>query len=708
MKKTLRLIAVLSLLLCLALAACDMGTPGANPVESGTQAGTQAGNQTDRPSNGRPDGPSEDGTWDTSSPEGNKPPEAFDTEPETEPVTAPPSITGPDHEFTPGGPSVTGPSQETEPAPHEHSFGDWMTVREPTCSQTGEQQRVCACGVIDTQAIGTLDHTVVKDDAIAPTCTELGWTEGEHCAVCSYVISAQNSIPAYGHNWGEWYESKAPTETEQGEKRRDCEVCDAFESSSIAELSHSHDRWDTVTLEAVEPTCTQNGLTEGKACAGCGEILVAQERIYALGHTIGETVVEEGSAPSCTWHGYYYNVTYCAVCDAEIYRDSVWIDALGHTEVLDEAILPTCITDGVTKGSHCSVCEQELNGRYTVPATGFHVYVDEVCKYCSAVIVYSEGLEFTSNGDGTCFVSGIGSCTDSIIVIPKTSPEGDVVTKIGEYAFYYEYDLVGVNIPTTVTSIDQGAFMSCHSLNYVDIPDSVTSIGSEAFRSSGLKYLIVPGSLTDMGEGVFSNCDSLENVVLLDGITEIGYGMFDHCDYLASVTIPDSVKSIGDHAFDDCMLGEGFIIPDGVTSIGERAFYHVGLGEHFVIPDSVTNIGPYAFQDAFVGSVTLSNGITSISEGMFDSARLESIVIPDSVTSIESCAFDGCSNLTSITISESVTSIGSYAFRECTALTSVIIPNGVIEIGESAFYWCTSLTSISFGNSIKSIGKNAF
>ena len=48
----------------------------------------------------------------------------------------------------------------------------------------------------------------------------------------------------------------------------------------------------------------------------------------------------------------------------------------------------------------------------------------------------SVGLEFTSNRDGTCYVTGIGTCTDTDVVIPSISPDGDSVTSIGNGAFY--------------------------------------------------------------------------------------------------------------------------------------------------------------------------------------------------------------------------------------------------------------------------------
>ncbi len=78
-------------------------------------------------------------------------------------------------------------------------------VTEPTCTEGGFTTYTCSlCGdsytADETTALG---HTEVIDAAVAPTCTETGLTEGKHCSVCSAILTAQETVPALGHAWGD-------------------------------------------------------------------------------------------------------------------------------------------------------------------------------------------------------------------------------------------------------------------------------------------------------------------------------------------------------------------------------------------------------------------------------------------------------------------------------------------------------------------------
>ena len=160
------------------------------------------------------------------------------------------------------------------------------------------------------------------------------------------------------------------------------------------------------------------------------------------------------------------------------------------------------------------------------------------------------------------------------------------------------------------------------------------------------------------------------DVVIPDSVTSIGNRVFYDCHRLTSISIPDSVTSIGKEAFSNCSSPTSISIPDSVTSIGEEAFSGCSSLTSISIPDSVTSIGESAFSEC---------------------RSLTSIIIPDSVTSIGDRAFSNCSSLTSISIPDSVTSIGNQAFSGCSSLTSISVPDSVTSIETSAFTECENL-----------------
>ena len=126
---------------------------------------------------------------------------------------------------------------------------------------------------------------------------------------------------------------------------------------------------------------------------------------------------------------------------------------------------------------------------------------------------YSEGLIYTPSDDGTYYIcSGIGTCADTDIVIPKAY-NNLPVAKIGDLAFYCCESLSSVVIPDSVTYIGYRAFAYCSSLISVTIGDNVSIIMGDAFNAcTSLNYVIIPKSVTMIGYYALSGCTSLADV----------------------------------------------------------------------------------------------------------------------------------------------------------------------------------------------------
>ena len=117
------------------------------------------------------------------------------------------------------------------------------------------------------------------------------------------------------------------------------------------------------------------------------------------------------------------------------------------------------------------------------------------------------------------------------------------------------------------------------------IPDSVTSIGDNAFAwCTGLTSVTIPNSVTSIGDEAFSGCSGLTSLKVEDGNPK--YDSRNNCNAIIesstntliagckTTTIPSSVTSIGEKAFAHCTDLTSITIPNSVTSIGNGAFSH--------------------------------------------------------------------------------------------------------------------------------------
>ena len=285
---------------------------------------------------------------------------------------------------------------------HAHEYDNDCDTTCNICQATREvdahvYDNSCDTTCNECGAERTIEHTVVIDQAVAPTCTATGLTEGKHCSVCNEVLVAQEEVAALGHKYdsvvtepdcendgyttytcsvcsysyvengdeahGHSYEATvtSPTCTTEGYTTYTCSDCGGtYKTNEVAALGHTE-----VIDAAVAATCTTAGLTEGKHCSICNTVLVAQTTVAAKGHT---EVTDKAVDPTCTVTGLTEG-KHCSVCNEVLVAQTV-VSAKGHTEVIDAAVAATCTTTGLTEGKHCSVCNEVLTDQAIVDALG--------------------------------------------------------------------------------------------------------------------------------------------------------------------------------------------------------------------------------------------------------------------------------------------------------------------------------------------------
>ena len=263
-----------------------------------------------------------------------------------------------------------------------HSWGDWRTVQQPTCTAKGTEQRTCHnCGTSEYRDIPATGHSWgTTRVTLEPTCTMAG--KGNHsCQVCKKRescnikplghdwVTVENTPGtcirrartvkqcsrcgeqditegAYGtHVWGAWQTITEPTCTAQGMKMRNCTVCPtASERESIPALGHN-----MVTVATHPATCMNRGYTELK-CTRC-DYTDTNEGSYGS-HVMGEW--QTTTQPTCTAAGEKRRT--CTVCGKAPEKKT--IPALGHDMVTGETVTGTCIREGYTS-KKCSRCGHE-------------------------------------------------------------------------------------------------------------------------------------------------------------------------------------------------------------------------------------------------------------------------------------------------------------------------------------------------------------
>ncbi len=226
------------------------------------------------------------------------------------------------------------------PATGEHDYAE--TVTDATCTENmkvGYFCMVCGTGDPDNPAEeidGTaLGHDWSFSDYQDATCTEGSYTLYE-CTRCDETYKVAGDEPATGHTEGE--------AVNEDVVEASCATDGSYDEVVYCTNCHEELSRETITVPATghvteiqnakEATCTEDGYTGDEVCTVCQETVTSGEVIPATGHTEGEAGKENEVEASCTEAGSYESVVYCSVCSEEISRETVTVEATGHSYAL--------------------------------------------------------------------------------------------------------------------------------------------------------------------------------------------------------------------------------------------------------------------------------------------------------------------------------------------------------------------------------------
>ena len=347
--------------------------------------------------------------------------------------------------------------RDSETAALGHAMGEWEAVKAPTCTEAGEERRSCSrCGHVETGVLEPAGHSY-ESVVTEPGCETVGYTT-HTCTVCgdSYVDS---ETAALGHAMGEWEIVKAPTCTETGEERRNCSRCDSYESRVAQMLPHTEQ-----ILPALAPTCTENGLTEGKQCSVCQQILLTQETVAATGHNYVNYICRNCGGYVSSSGNLGQDVTW----EVDTENGKLIFDGSGSLEDpeqipwagYEDAITGIVIGEGVTEIGDGIFDELDNLETVTIPDTVTGISPDAFsgCENLTDILVSEEnpvysdqdGILFSNNGtELICYPAGR---EDAEYTVPGT------VEFIGDNAFSGDPDLETIRFTGTMPEFGDNAF----------------------------------------------------------------------------------------------------------------------------------------------------------------------------------------------------------------------------------------------------------
>lgn len=360
-------------------------------------------------------------------------------------------------------------------------------------------------------------------------------------------------------------------------------------------------------------------------------------------------------------------------------------DAFGYCDSLTTITIPASVTSiGSSLVSNCTNL-REIIFEEGCSITSIPAYAFKYCLKLTTISMPSTVISIDNYAFKECKalssielspnVTTIGQYAFSESAIESITIKSKV-TSIDVYAFYKCNLLKTVVFENGTDDMTIGAyaFSECSGIASITLPNTLVEVGRYAFYKSGIKSITFPGSVTSVEEYAFSECPGLETVVFENGTEnkQIEQYAFYKSSKIKTVTLPNTLTDIGTNAFKQCSSLKEILLPSSINAIGNYAFEECGI-EILIIKCKVNASCEGCFKNCTSLKVVYVDGMW----------------VPDKPSQYTSLSiigqywFDGCTSLEYIVLSNVTTdtSIGSGAFNGCTSFDKVFFTsNAVVDI----------------------------
>ena len=480
----------------------------------------------------------------------------------------------------------------------------------PTCDKSGSYDLVTYCikcgkefnrVCVITEVLPHTESDWIVDTA-AP-CTEAGLRYKE-CTECGMILESE-ATSATGHNYIDG----------------SCTKCGEAEPTPVNELEYTLSDDGTYYIVSGIGTCTDTEIIIPQTYKKLPVTQIGQAAFSGCSNI--SSVFLPNSISNIGYNAFYACESLESINIPEGVSNIGWFTFVNCTSLVDILIpksvkkIEGCAFKNCTALSNVYYCGDNVDWSVisidsfdnanssltsstvyyyseTEPTTegNFWHYVDGVPTVWDTYVEpekpdYSVGLEYTSIDDTTCYVSGIGSCTDLDIIIPSVAPDGRTVIAIDCSNNSLSYYITSIFIPSTITRIEGWSIIGCQELKSIVVDEHnefFKSIDGDLYSKDGktlIRYahrgvteFTVPYGVTTIGASAFYNMGN---------------------NNLKSVTIPDTVTIIERWAFAYCTGLVYIEIPNGVIDFNIDAFAYTRL-DYIVLPQSIT----YVFGEFFV------------------------------------------------------------------------------------------------------------